>query len=630
VAEIIEAILEHAAAANVRCLVAAARVNRLWADVATGLLWHMSSGAALAYVYSSDGGSSSGSRSAYYDRKVRHITVADSNNASGYAHVAARYSDLQSWRLPHVTQLTLVQPSSGTDAAALLQRVLDEQQPLVRLRELKWHCHPLAAADDAYALNNIYFVLLRHAPRMSLHSLSLNTVNAVLGTADLLALLKALPSLTSAELEGPMMGGVLDDAVLTYLALNPRLTHLRLVKRVALHSLSPLMSVSACNLPLQTASSTATTTQILTHTHTPISTTYADNTEYFRNETPFCSIRSFGYGTTPRAVPSYAAMLCLLTRFDITLHASDFAMALHVISRSLALRSLRIIFSCANDSARTGGSSSSNDDNNNSDAVTDTAEDGNADTNKMLLRPGNFLKLTHLKLLCVLQLAMAPLSRDQGDIDMPHWQFSRLLAGTLDRGTFFDLVLGLPQLRCLSVDLGVALALTTVTLGDVGYACRKLEVLKLRGHFWLSELPVHGLGPAWTMFPCLTTLELSVVHTEYDIIFDSHFSSRQCPPSFPQLTFFPRPHMLFTLSFGFPPTAAHPLPPHLTLLFPTFSFAFTSVTGDKRGPAMIVLLRGQLHWYIAQLFSGCLSDMKFHFAWGLTNQRNSTASPENT
>ncbi len=537
VRDVVEAIVAQLAA-DVRCLLAAARVNRLWADVTTGWLWRTPPGAALAHVYGSNGcsdsgGSGGGSRSAYYDSKVRHITVVG-DNACGYSKIAARYSDLHGWRLPHVTQLTFVRPSSAMVAAALLQRVLAEQQPLVRLRELKWHDDSVAAADDVCALNDIISVLLRHAPGVSLRSLSLYTINAVPDPATLLALLNALPSLTAVELEGPTIADALDDTVMVYLALNPRLTHLRLEKRVALR-LSPKLPVLVSILP-RPAAATGIDAKIAAR---------------FRNTKPYRHVTSFGCGIAPRAVLPFAIMVSFLTSLDIMLYAGDFALALSVIAARLTLlRSLHIMFSSASDSASSSSSSSSS----SSDAVTAADDD---DANEMFLRARDFHRLSRLKRLRSLQLAAAPPpSPGEAGSNIPQWRHSHNIGGALDQATFGLLVGGLPELRCLRIALGSAMVLTHFSLRDAGDACRQLETLELRGSFRLWKLRPQGRPASWTMFPCLTRLELSEVYTEYDASFLPLFTISVSPPppcSYSPLTLTPS---LFPICLPPPP----PLP----------------------------------------------------------------------
>jgi hypothetical protein len=513
--DVVVVIVAHVAD-DVRCLLAAVRVNRLWADVATGWLWRSPPGAALAYVNGSSCCGIVGSRSAYYDSKVRHITVVG-DNTCGYSKVAARYSDLQGWRLPHITHLTFVRPRSAVAAAALLRRVLEEQQPLVRLRQLTWHDDSVAAAADAHALNDIFSLLLRHAPRMSLLSLSLNTVNAVPGPAALLALLKALPSFTDVELEGPKMGDALDDAVIIFLALNPHIRHLRFEKRVALPS-SLKLPVFANVWPR----------------HATVTDTGAQIAAHFRNTTPFRCVTSFVCGIAPRAMPSFAAMVSLLTSLDITLFAGDFALALGVIaSRLTLLRSLRIMFSGASH-----GSSSS------SDAATSADGDG---ANEMLLYAHDFYGLSRLKRLRSLQLATASHQPPLGEegINSLEWRQLWNIGFALDCEAFELLVQGLPELRCLRIDLGSAMALSYPSLRDAGNACRMLETLELRGNFYLRYLRPQGHPTSPTIFRCLTRLELSNVYTEYDAL--TSFSTTS-PPSFFTLIFSPN---LFERVFRF-------------------------------------------------------------------------------
>jgi hypothetical protein len=149
--DIVEEIIGQIAA-DIKYLSAVARVNKLWADIATRWLWQAPPRAALVRIID-DG------RRVYYDEKVRHITV--DANYYGPA-LAATFASLQGWRLQHLQRLTFDAPSwagIGAAAALLLQRVLEEQQPFGRLCSLEWD-DSAGGRDEEMALCAILAILM--------------------------------------------------------------------------------------------------------------------------------------------------------------------------------------------------------------------------------------------------------------------------------------------------------------------------------------------------------------------------------------------------------------------------------------------------------------------------------------
>jgi hypothetical protein len=440
----VEAIVAHVAA-NAAGLLAAACVNKLWTDVATSWLWRTRapSGTALACISGNNG------RRAYYDGKVHRVAIGPNTSCSNAG--VATYNDLGGWRLPRVRDLTFLSPSmAGASAtAALLQRVLQEQQPLGRLHTLKWQDTEAAVATGA--LSDVIAVLMRHAPRLSLRCLSLDSVVEAPSPAALLALLKALPSLNAITLKGVTCGAT-DDAVLEYLAHNPRLSHLGMDKLIAQPTLRKQSRVSDV-----TASPDATRCD-------------GDDSEPSSVlATGFSSLHSLSARVDPGAMPLLADTFRSLAVLDITLYY-DFSQALVVITTRLSqLGSLTITFDSGD---------------------VPPATDERLDANYIVM-------LERLACLRWLRLATGP-----GIINTR-------FAFDFDDEVLESLVFSLRQLRCLRIELDTPW-LSQDSFIVAGARCRWLETLELRGKFWLGSFRDRGSMP-WIFFPNLRVLKLRQV-----------------------------------------------------------------------------------------------------------------------
>ncbi len=473
--EVVDVIMTHVAS-DVRSLLAAARVNRLWADVALGQLWRTPASAALAGTSSHHG-----PRRAYYGGKVRHLAVVGDYWCSpDNLKAAARLYDLRGWRLWHVTHVSFVRPSLTSPrkagaAAALLQQVLQAQQPLGRLRAFAWR-DDMALSAVAGELASVVAVLLQHAPRLSLRSLALNTVNAAPSAAVLLGLLEALPHLTAVTLEGRGLGdAVVDDAVLEHLAYSSRVELLRVERRISLAMMQRLLRAA--------------------DVEPRISDDGCESSFTYRRASPFASLTTLGCTVASGAMPLLAAAVDRLTTLNVTLYAGGFAQALDAVATLLTqLHSLSIAFA----SVHSGGSA---------DAVLNAETDGAV--SPFVVRARHITQLSRLSRLRMLQLTPGPTPANT--LVRAEWQ---VIVDGFDDAEFCHLISGLPQLRSLTVNLGATQQLTWRSLRSVGAVCRMLEKLDLGGIFELCYLRLIDDEAPWTLFPCLVRLELRNEYAE--------------------------------------------------------------------------------------------------------------------
>jgi hypothetical protein len=449
--EVVDAVLAHVAT-DVDCLLAAARVNTLWADVATNWLWREAPGVALSHVSSCD----SGGRRAYYDGKVRHITVTGSLHGCCRTW-SATHADLRGWRLPHLTRMTLDRPTVETVLA--LDRVLLEQQAQVRLRALAWVDG--SSEDERYgfgALDGAIAVLLQYAPRLALRSLAIETSTYAPHPPAILELLRALPSLACVELKGDAMSSAVDHSVLEYLAFNTRLLHLHVMTDVSVCLVrAPLPADD-----LEPATEAAGDGQFRMSQRAP----------------PFSRLATLGCFVASSAALSLIASLPHLELLDIRLYAGPFSQVLNAIATRLTkLHSLSIVF----ESGSEGGG------------------DEDDDAGGMVLHVNDLNQLSRLTSLRSLQLETS-LSPQQ-------------CVGCFDDVALLRLIGGQLELRCLKLNLHHAQSLTSASLWHVGVICRKLETLELQGLFELLSLRHRRPGPE-KLLPCLTSLKLREVYAE--------------------------------------------------------------------------------------------------------------------
>jgi hypothetical protein len=343
----------------------------------------------------------------------------------------------------------------------LLQRVLEEQQPYGRLNSLTWSDCAGGQDDEKTALSAVVAVMMVHAPRLSMRSLSLVSGNRWPNPAALLALLEALPSLTAVTLSGATVGDAVNNAVLGYLAYNPALTAVCVGKRITQADVPKLLIAGNVTAPSVRASS---------------------DSNYSRGSiTPFASLDSLSLCLAPGTLPLLAEALYPIATLDVTLFAG-FAEALDIIATRLTqLHSLSIAFGSIDVPARV-------------DAA---------------LRVSDVAGLGRLCGLRQLRLAAPP--RLVPDDGFRQVRFDDYGDDIFNDAAFSSLVGGLPRLRVLDIDLAPSM-LTWRSLSAVT-PFRELETLALRGYFPLRQLKA-SCDLFAPLFPQLAQLRLRYVSSE--------------------------------------------------------------------------------------------------------------------